>query len=394
MDFLFDMLEGLSNISNAVSASGDKERFESWCADKKKNGINWSNIERILKIPFFNEPFFAMRKVYYSNCVVLEFTSCSSISCITNYPETQKYYYCDFKIDDICKELSAIIPLFDSETYSDSNNYMSKRRDGRKKQSDGFAKELFVSKNEICTIPESVLNYLEAVCSQWSNYKMVSDIIGSFNYNYWSDSINDVSFEIKNIKEKRIVKAKLEATEAVEKQRREAIKKAGNKGEEDVKYALKWLNPQFKVINNGSSILVKNSDFMDESQELDHVIISSAGIIIIETKNYSGKIVIDSDGNWIRKKEIEEGIRNPIQQIRRHEKLLKSFLPSKVSVSSIICLANDNAIVEGTTNSSVPIVKCDMLVEYIENNYDDMILSDDEINECAKIIDEHRILTR
>lgn len=177
-------------------------------------------------------------------------------------------------------------------------------------------------------------------------------------------------------------------------------KKSGDEGEEIVEYALKWLEQSFECIKRKSKdrlgnacIYLSNPKFIDEKQEYDHLIVSNKGIFNIETKNYAGKLLIDQHGNWIRKKsDVEEGIRNPLQQIRRHEKMLLSFLPSECKIISIICIANDAAIIEGIENSPIPIVKSDMLVEFMEN-YDlsGIEMTSSQKEQCIQAIYEHMV---
>ena len=177
-------------------------------------------------------------------------------------------------------------------------------------------------------------------------------------------------------------------------------KQSGDKGERKVEYALKWLDKSYIQIEKKSNdkvgdncIYILNADFIDEKQEYDHLIVSNKGVFIIETKNYMGKLVIDPYGNWIRKKNgTEEGMKNPLQQIRQHEKVLMSFLPKECNVISIICIANDKAIIEGSENCPIPIVKSDMLVEFIENwNGNEAKISDSQMEQCVKVIYEHMI---
>lgn len=177
-------------------------------------------------------------------------------------------------------------------------------------------------------------------------------------------------------------------------------KKNGYRGEQKVEYAIKWLDKSYVRIERKSNdrigdscIYILNPDFIDERQEYDHLIVSNKGLFNIETKNYSGKLIIDQYGNWIRKKnEKEEGIKNPLQQIRQHEKVLKSFLPNECKVISIICIANDKSIIEGSENCPIPIVKSDMLVEFIENwDKTKMKMSDSEVEQCVQAIYKHMV---
>lgn len=176
-------------------------------------------------------------------------------------------------------------------------------------------------------------------------------------------------------------------------------KKNGVIGEKEVEYALKWLDSSYAIIQKTSegkygekSIVLYNPDFIDEPQEYDHIIIGKQGVFLIETKNYAGKLIIDKNGNWIRiKKEgIQEGERNPIQQLRRHEKLLRSILGKDIPIICMICMAHPKMIIEGVENCSVPLIKSDLLVEYIEN-YDlgTSVLTDDDVAKCKNQIEKH-----
>lgn len=175
-------------------------------------------------------------------------------------------------------------------------------------------------------------------------------------------------------------------------------KESGDKGEKKVDYALKWLDTSYVKIEKRSKdkagnpcILISNPTFIDEKQEYDHLIVSSKGVFSIETKNFAGKLVVDKSGNWIRKKDgEEEGMKNPLQQVRQHEKLLASFLPKECRIISILCIANDKAIIEGFEHCPIPIVKSDLLVEFIENwQTTGSELSDGQKESCITAIYEH-----
>lgn len=176
-------------------------------------------------------------------------------------------------------------------------------------------------------------------------------------------------------------------------------KKNGVIGEKEVEYALKWLDSSYVRIPKTSegrygekSIVLYNPDFIDESQEYDHIIIGKQGVFLIETKNYAGKLIVDKYGNWrrIKKDGVEEGERNPIQQLRRHEKLLRSIIGEDIPIINIICMAHPKMIIEGVENCSVPLVKSDLLVEYIENYGGKRpVLKEKAIIECKNKIEEY-----
>ena len=176
-------------------------------------------------------------------------------------------------------------------------------------------------------------------------------------------------------------------------------RKKGIQGENEVNYALKWLPSCYQKIKSyfnekyqDNCIVLANKSFIDESQEYDHIIVGPQGIFMIETKNYKDKLIIDNNGNWIRVKEdgTKEGERNPLQQIRRHEKLLSSIV-GNIEIISVICLSHPKVIIEGTENCSRKIIKSDLLCEYIENYKGSRIYDNKEINAIINKITQFQI---
>lgn len=172
-----------------------------------------------------------------------------------------------------------------------------------------------------------------------------------------------------------------------------AIKEAGIAGEKEVDYALKWLDKRFKVFDKENrKIELKNEIFSDESQEIDHIIVCNYGVIIIETKHLAGTIIIDEAGNWSRIKNGQHsGLKNPLQQVRRHEKLIKSIIPKGIPVISYICISNDKAVLQGVENSKIPVVKVDSLVEKIENSRRKTVLDGNGVRRVMNAIKKHRV---
>lgn len=171
---------------------------------------------------------------------------------------------------------------------------------------------------------------------------------------------------------------------------------AGEKGEAKVRYALSWLPQDYKIIqgDNNEKLYLINEDFRDERQEYDHIVVGPNGLFLIETKNYGGIVRIDSHGNWTQQKNDEKvkGLKNPRQQVIQHEKLIKSFIEENIPVHSIICIANEKTLIEGIENSSVPIVKCDQIQQYIEDFYVEKRLTKKVVNECLKNLKRHIVV--
>lgn len=141
------------------------------------------------------------------------------------------------------------------------------------------------------------------------------------------------------------------------------IARAGEVGERQVRYALEWL-PKDKYI-------VINSVFLEKGgiiQEYDHLVIGHKGIFSIETKNYSGKITIDTYGNWSRERNnIQQGVENPLAQVERHNKLLKNIIVDKYPIIDIVVIANKDTIVNGMENSPFHVLRHDNITNFIEN---------------------------
>lgn len=180
------------------------------------------------------------------------------------------------------------------------------------------------------------------------------------------------------------------------------IAAAGKKGEDAVDYALKWMQASgyCSILKDcltpyGTvSILLKNEEYIDEPQEFDHILIGQNGIFLIETKNFSGTITVTNSGDWIQEKNgISKGIKNPIQQCNRHEALIKSIVGS-VPIVSIICLANDGVVIQGRDNCKIPVVKVELLEDFICCTQAPQELSKNQIVELIQKINRHKVSER
>lgn len=172
------------------------------------------------------------------------------------------------------------------------------------------------------------------------------------------------------------------------------IEAAGRKGEEAVEYVIKWLKADgYKSIvkdclskYGNVCILLKNTDYIDEVQEFDHIVVGENGVFIIETKNYAGVISISAEGDWIQEKDgTRKGIKNPVQQCNRHYGVMKSIV-GDVPVTTVICIANDGVIIEGRKNCKMPIIKVELLQDFIKGVKVERKLTESEIKDITKRI--------
>lgn len=158
---------------------------------------------------------------------------------------------------------------------------------------------------------------------------------------------------------------------------------------------LKWLPNSYCVIEkdcvgkySDNIILLENPVFSDESQEFDHIVVGPQGIFNIETKNYSGKLFIDKAGNWNRMKKGETdwiAEENPAQQLFRHHILLQSIVGGQIPIIDVICMSHPSIMINGQENSRIPVIKKDLLADYIVS-YRNVNLSRNIIEEVANKI--------
>jgi len=100
----------------------------------------------------------------------------------------------------------------------------------------------------------------------------------------------------------------------------------GAEGEESVIRVLQNLDSSFKVVND----VVLPGD----RQNIDHVVVGSVGIFVIETKNHNGIIKCNND-DWSREKVGRRGtvytanIGNPSKQAKRNALMLRKWLESE-----------------------------------------------------------------
>lgn len=187
--------------------------------------------------------------------------------------------------------------------------------------------------------------------------------------------------------------------------RQEKINNSSNRGEKDVEYTIKWFSASnaskhiVSIDGNCESkhryncILLRNDDFIDEAQEYDHILVTPAGIILIETKDWKGSIDITSDGKWIRHQEENAplGVASPIQQMHRHELLMKSILPD-IPVYNILCFSNSTAIVRGKEYiKNYVVVNIEQLDSELSRICSYEKITDAEIDEIVSTIESHKI---
>lgn len=156
----------------------------------------------------------------------------------------------------------------------------------------------------------------------------------------------------------------------------------GEEGEKAVNYKLRWWSeskkvrdPSYKILPIQYDCQSKYSDAcirlasscvaQGEAQEFDHILVTSSGIFLIETKNYSGVVEVINNGTW---KLNGQFIESPNAQVERHRVLLFNILENfHVPIYSFICIADTKATILGSSNSNVPVVSIRDLEFYLDS---------------------------
>ncbi|WP_176010449.1 nuclease-related domain-containing protein [Paenalkalicoccus suaedae] len=125
--------------------------------------------------------------------------------------------------------------------------------------------------------------------------------------------------------------------------------KAGFAGEESLDFQLSLLRPAEHYILHQVRLQVNEHVF-----EIDTLIVYSNMIVILEVKNFSGRLdFCDELGQLVqhRSKEEPRALRYPMSQLERQQLLLREWLakhfPQKIEVHGFVVLVNRASIVQG-----------------------------------------------
>ena len=83
--------------------------------------------------------------------------------------------------------------------------------------------------------------------------------------------------------------------------------------------------------------------------------------------------------------------RNPIQQVRRHEAVLKSIVGEDVPIISVLVMANPKMIIDGVENFSIPLLKSDRLEEFISTYKNEKSYTKSEMTAIYEKLEQYRV---
>lgn len=177
----------------------------------------------------------------------------------------------------------------------------------------------------------------------------------------------------------RIGLNKLEQKVAQVKQQNFATQR-GKEGEKEVNNVLNSLGKDYVSL---SGIILKTKK---GSTELDHIVVSPYGIFVIETKNYSGKVVGDDDyKDWLHydKAGKERKFYSPIKQNAGHIGTLRRTINKPESVFIPIVVFAGKA--ELKIKSKTTVIKLDSLASTIKS-HKTKTFTKEEVKEIVKEI--------
>ena len=105
----------------------------------------------------------------------------------------------------------------------------------------------------------------------------------------------------------------------------------------------------------------------DFSYQMDTVFVCQHFILILEIKNIVGEIYVDNEKHqFIRIKSdgTKEGFRNPVDQVKRHVRVLRQLIENPIPIEYAVVFSNSKAIIEKTPRNE-PIFHVSGLETYV-----------------------------
>lgn len=158
--------------------------------------------------------------------------------------------------------------------------------------------------------------------------------------------------------------------------------KYGLNGEKQIIYELLHSNIPMYILHD------VYYEWENNSSQIDFIVITEYKIFVIECKNLIGDVLVNKDGNFIRKyNNIKEGIYSPISQNEKHIELLVNLIKSRKKGINIIRNLNIQNIFQSVivfTNPKTIIYK-----DYAPKNIKNSIIKSEYLNSFIKSIIQH-----
>lgn len=160
-----------------------------------------------------------------------------------------------------------------------------------------------------------------------------------------------------------------------------SAKHKGKSGENKVKRILGSNIDNKKYIFNNYVLSVENN----KTIQIDHIVVSTKGIIIIETKNYSGNIYgSENQQQWVQSLQyghVKNNFYNPIKQNNSHCYHIRKLIGNNVTITPIVVFAQNN---KPSINSDM-VLNLDQLKQYLISLPN--TLTETQVKEFAHILE-------
>jgi hypothetical protein len=176
----------------------------------------------------------------------------------------------------------------------------------------------------------------------------------------------------------------------IEWRRLKKIKMSGDYGEKLVQEYIDDLEDVFAIFHGLAG------KFQGQRYEIDHLLLTHQGIILIETKNIRGRIVAKKD-SWAQVKksgsgnQYEREFKSPVNQVDRTARIFDSFISEKgfrAKVVPLIVFSNRDCDLK-LGNQKFPVLKLHQVEDYINNLSRDVPLSTRQLRQLQTIIQEN-----
>ncbi len=162
---------------------------------------------------------------------------------------------------------------------------------------------------------------------------------------------------------------------------------AGRRGESKVSKKLARDLPRDTYVLN--DVMIRHGG---KSAQIDHIVLTSQGLFLLETKNWNGRIVGDeNDEQWMQIK--QEGrktvkVGNPVKQCARHLSVLRDYFSSAgiqwPDIESCVVFASGGSQLE-VKSASCPLLHLPDISDYILGYAGSRTYSESEIDEVLNL---------
>jgi len=167
------------------------------------------------------------------------------------------------------------------------------------------------------------------------------------------------------------------------------IKKSGDAGEKAVSDALDDLEDVFSVYHN------LQGQLDHQRYEIDHLLLTHQGVLLIETKNMRGTILARKE-SWVQikasgsGKSYEREFRSPIQQIERTSRIFENLLASRgvrVRVQPVVVFSSPDTELK-LKDQKFPVLVLPQVQEFVRTFSRDVPLTTRQLRKVKEILDE------